>query len=303
MMRFSLRTIVTSILTVILVLATSPVFLAAAQTPAADHEAHHPGTPAAGAPASAAGAPQAAAATTDPCAAITSTAPSGKPQAGMMGTPAMSGGGMADMMGQFDLMFIDMMIPHHAGAVAMAQVALSRAEHPELRALAEQIIASQSAEIEQMQAWREQWFPVAPAMPMEEMMGMMGGMMSEMMGGEMGQMMGEMMGEMMPDGMMPGGMPGTPGAGPGPGGMGMMMNMGQEIADLCATTEGFDLAFIDAMIPHHQMAVMMATMATMRAEHPELQTLAQTMVDEQQREIEQMQTWRAAWSGSATPAR
>ena len=44
---------------------------------------------------------------------------------------------MAGMMGQFDLMFIDMMIPHHASAVAMAQVALTRAEHPELRALAE----------------------------------------------------------------------------------------------------------------------------------------------------------------------
>jgi uncharacterized protein (DUF305 family) len=40
----------------------------------------------------------------------------------------------------------------------------------------------------------------------------------------------------------------------------------------------------------------------MRAEHPELQALAQTMVDDQQGEIAQMQAWRAAWSGSATPA-
>ena len=74
---------------------------------------------------------------------------------------------MAGMMGQFDLMFIDMMTPHHASAVAMAQVALPRAEHPELRALAEQIIESQSAEIEQMQTWRDEWFPGASAMPME----------------------------------------------------------------------------------------------------------------------------------------
>ena len=91
---------------------------------------------------------------------------------------------------------------------------------------------------------------------------------------------------------------------PGPGGMdmSMMMDMEQEIAEFCATTEGFDLAFIDAMVPHHQRAVMMAQVATMRAEHPELQALAQTMIDDQQREIEQMQAWRAAWSGVATPA-
>jgi uncharacterized cupredoxin-like copper-binding protein len=94
---------------------------------------------------------------------------------------------------------------------------------------------------------------------------------------------------------------GTPGAMPGPGSMDMMMDMGQEIANLCVMTEGFALAFIDAMIPHHQMAVMMAQVASMRAEHPELQALAQTMVDDQRREIAQMQTWRAAWSGAATP--
>jgi uncharacterized cupredoxin-like copper-binding protein len=90
---------------------------------------------------------------------------------------------------------------------------------------------------------------------------------------------------------------------PGPGemGVGMMMDMEQEIARLCATTEGFDLTFIEAMIPHHQMAVMMAQVATMRAEHPELQALAQTMIDDQQREIEQMQAWRTAWSAAATP--
>jgi uncharacterized protein (DUF305 family) len=197
----------------------------------------------------------------------------------------MGEGAMAGMMGRFDQMFIDMMTPHHASAVAMAQVALSRAEHPELRTLAEAIIQSQSDEIAQMQTWRDEWFLDAPAMPMMSMEQMMG-------------MMDEMMGE------MPGGMMGTPGAMTGLGGMGpdMMMDMAGVIVDLCATTEGFDLALIDAMVPHHQMAVVMAQMASMRAEHPELRALAQSMVADQQREIDQMQTWRATWSGSATPA-
>jgi uncharacterized protein (DUF305 family)/uncharacterized cupredoxin-like copper-binding protein len=254
-------------------LATVPVNPTAAQTPGADHEQHHPGTP------------EAETAANDPC--VAGAAPAaGMPQAGMMmGTPAMGAGDMAGMMGQFDLMFIDMMTPHHASAVAMAQVAETRAEDPELRALAEQIVESQSAEIEQMQAWRDAWFPDAPTMPMMPMQ-QMAGMMSEMMG------------------EMPGSPMGTPGAMPGPGGMGMdmMMDMGQEIANLCATTEGFDLTFIDTMVPHHQMAVMMAQVASMRAEHPELQALAHKMVADQQWEIAQMQTWRAAWSGAASPA-
>ena len=143
MSRIPFRSIVPAVLAMILLLATVPATLTAAQTPAADHEQHHPGTPAADTAAN------------DPC--VAGATPSADmPQAGMMmGTPPM-GGDMAEMMGQFDLMFIDMMIPHHASAVAMAQVAETRAEHPELRTLAEQIIESQSAEIAQMQAWREQ---------------------------------------------------------------------------------------------------------------------------------------------------
>src|SRR5829696_7107712 len=172
MKRIPCLSIVTAVLATILVFAAMPVNLTAAQTPGADHEQHHPGTPAADTAAN------------DPCVAVATPA-AGMPQAGMMmGTPAMGAGDMAAMMGQFDLMFIDMMTPHHASAVAMAQVAQTRAEHPELRMLAEQIIESQSAEIAQMQAWRDEWFPDAPAMPvmpMEQMMVMMGEMMGGMM--------------------------------------------------------------------------------------------------------------------------
>ena len=47
-----------------------------------------------------------------------------------------------------DKAFIDAMVPHHEGAVDMAQVALKRAEHPEISNLAEQIISAQRAEVE-----------------------------------------------------------------------------------------------------------------------------------------------------------
>ena len=54
-------------------------------------------------------------------------------------------------------MFLDMMTPHHAGAVVMAKEALTKAEHPEIKTLANQIIKSQEAEIKQMAVWKAAW--------------------------------------------------------------------------------------------------------------------------------------------------
>jgi uncharacterized protein (DUF305 family) len=49
-----------------------------------------------------------------------------------------------------DAAFVTDMIPHHQGAIDMARIALTRAEHPELKRLATSIIADQRAEIGQM---------------------------------------------------------------------------------------------------------------------------------------------------------
>ncbi len=54
------------------------------------------------------------------------------------------------MMGQSDQHFIVMMIPHHEGAIAMADLAFSKAKHPEIKKLAEAIKTTQSQEIQQM---------------------------------------------------------------------------------------------------------------------------------------------------------
>ena len=58
----------------------------------------------------------------------------------------------------FDRAFIDMMIPHHQGAIEMSRIELSEGSDEETLALAEQIIAAQSSEIEEMNSWREQWY-------------------------------------------------------------------------------------------------------------------------------------------------
>lgn len=54
--------------------------------------------------------------------------------------------------GNPDVDFLAMMIPHHQGAIDMARLALEHGEDPLTRRLAEEIIASQQAEIEAMRA-------------------------------------------------------------------------------------------------------------------------------------------------------
>lgn len=72
----------------------------------------------------------------------------------------------------FDAQFIDGMIEHHTGAITMAEQALEESERPEIQGLAQDIITSQQGEVEQMTAWRRQWYPdLAPTGGMEMPMG------------------------------------------------------------------------------------------------------------------------------------
>lgn len=92
----------------------------------------------------------------------------GKPMAMNMEMPGMSDS-MKMMMGdemkkfeaatgkEFDLMFLDMMTPHHAGATTMAKEALTKGEHPEIKTLAQNIISEQEKEIKQMADWKAKW--------------------------------------------------------------------------------------------------------------------------------------------------
>jgi uncharacterized protein (DUF305 family) len=57
----------------------------------------------------------------------------------------------------------------------------------------------------------------------------------------------------------------------------------------------YDALFIDAMVVHHQGAIVMAKQAILKAERPELRQLAEAIIKEQEAEIAQLQQWRRGW--------
>ncbi|MEH2339193.1 DUF305 domain-containing protein [Nostoc sp.] len=155
----------------------------------------------------------------------------------------------------FDLRFIDAMIPHHQGAVEMAKEAQQKSKRPEIKKLADNIIKSQNQEITQMKQWRQAWYPKAGDKPMAY-------------DSQMGHMM-----EMSSDQTKA-----------------MMMSQ-----DLGAADAEFDLRFINAMIPHHEGAVTMAKDVLGKSKRPEIKQLGQEIIKAQNTEIKQMQQWRKTW--------
>lgn len=57
----------------------------------------------------------------------------------------------------FDKTFIEMMISHHQGAIDMANLAIDKGKHDEIKKLGEAIITAQMQEIEEMQQWQKDW--------------------------------------------------------------------------------------------------------------------------------------------------
>lgn len=157
----------------------------------------------------------------------------------------------------FDLRFLDGMTPHHQGAVTMAQEALQKSRRPEIKQLAQAIVAAQTKEITQLKAWRAAWYPAASA---------------------------ELV---MYDAQMKMDMPMT---------AAMLSNMAMN-SNLGAADSQFDLRFINAMITHHQGAVTMAQEALEKSDRPAIKQLAQAIIKNQGQEISQLQQWRKAWYG------
>jgi len=162
-----------------------------------------------------------------------------------------------NMMGNYiDSHFIEQMIPHHQDAITMAEIALEKATHQEIKNLSSDINRSQSAEIDQMKVWYKEWF--ATDVPEDNAVMGMHGMMEK---------------------------------------SNMHMGMMGDETDIEALRDAsdFDKAFIEEMIPHHQMAVMMAQMLKNTTSRDEMRKLADDIISAQTKEINEMRQWYKAW--------
>ncbi|MEY2848389.1 MAG: hypothetical protein RI885_1054 [Actinomycetota bacterium] len=139
-----------------------------------------------------------------------------------------------------DVMFAQMMIPHHQQAVEMSDMILAKQGiDPQVTELAQTIKDEQEPEIQQMEGWLEDWDASAE---MGEMDHSMSGMMSDE---EMGNL------------------------------------------DSASGDEASRL-FLEQMIEHHNGAIEMAQTELDEGEYPEATELAQTIINAQQAEIDEM---------------
>jgi uncharacterized protein (DUF305 family) len=175
-------------------------------------------------------------------------------------TPAQADGPTTGRAGRAELRFLEGMIDHHQMALDMAGDCLKKAQTEAVRTLCQAIIDAQSAEIAQMQGWLLAWYNVDyKPMSMLSMAEGAGGMDH---GGHSGMAM-----------------PNTDPA--------MMMGMFAGLNRL----EGrdYEIAWLEAMIDHHDDALHMARRTLERAEHAELRTLIEAIIEAQTAEIAMME--------------
>lgn len=163
---------------------------------------------------------------------------------GLMGMMGMDNNRMTS--NNIDRHFIEQMVPHHESAIAMTKLAQQKSNRSEVKTLADNIITSQTAEIDKMQSWYRQWYgtDVPKQSSSNGMMSMMNGSWDE---------------------------------------------------DNLNTATDFDKAFLEEMIPHHQMAIMMANMLENGTNRQEMKTLAQDIIATQTKEVDTMRNWQVQW--------
>lgn len=151
-----------------------------------------------------------------------------------------------------DIGFAQGMIPHHAQAIEMADLALTNTKNPDVLALANKIKAAQSPEIVKLSGWLRDWGQSVPSTA--------SGSMDHDMSGTPGMMM---------DGMM-----------------------SQADMDRLETSTGteFDRLWIELMIQHHEGAVKMSKTEVAGGKNPDAIALAQVIISSQQAEITTMES-------------
>jgi uncharacterized protein (DUF305 family) len=186
-----------------------------------------------------------------------SMAPAASSVAAAAPSGAASGRSASGAHNDADVAFATGMIPHHAQAVQMAELALQRSASPEVKDLATKVKAAQEPEITQLAGWLTGWGKPVPATD--------GTMAMDHGSGGHGDMKGMMTEEQM--------------------------------AELAAAQgRDFDTRWLQMMIEHHEGAVSMAQEVQAGGSNPDARKLAQTIATTQAAEIATMKGLQASLS-------
>lgn len=172
-----------------------------------------------------------------------------------------------DVFNDADVAFATDMIPHHAQAIEMVTLTQGRPLDPEVAALAEEIRAAQSPEVEQMVDWLTDWGEEVPETSLDH-----ANAGHSDHSGDSG------------DSGDSGGMEGMDGSGDMPG-----MMSAQEMTELAESSdEEFQDRWLSMMVEHHTGAVEMARAEIEDGRFAAAISLAESIVASQQAEIDRM---------------
>lgn len=153
-----------------------------------------------------------------------------------------------------DVMFAQMMIPHHEQALEMSALADGRAKDAAITSLSREISGAQDPEIEKMRSWLKAWGKPESA-----------------------------------DGADHGGHSGGSEGADGSGGMSGMMTAEDMAALKDAKGTAFDRKFAQLMIDHHNGAIEMARDEQKNGRNATAKALADDVVKAQRTEVDQLQ--------------
>jgi uncharacterized protein (DUF305 family) len=206
--------------------------------------------------------------------------------------------------GRSEVRFLEGMMDHHQMAVDMANDCLKKAKTDELIHICNNVITAQTAEIKTMHDWLLNWYQIDyNPMPMSHMMEMMqshhnnDGMMGDMHGGKH---MGD---KHQTDAHHPTAEAGSEHSTPeatdqaGDHNMDSMMDMPDDMPMMMGMMSGlsklegteYEVAWLEAMIDHHDDAVHMSNRILKSAEHKELRDMAEKIIKAQTAEIDMME--------------
>jgi uncharacterized protein (DUF305 family) len=187
----------------------------------------------------------------------------GTPSSSATGSASASASGSQSAHNAQDVAFAQQMIPHHQQAIAMAELAPSRAQSQDVKTLAAQIKQAQDPEITLMSGWLTAWGEAVPSAGTSSSDGMSG--MS--------------------------GMSGTAGS---TSATSSTSSMPGEMSDADMTKlaglsgAAFDTAFLQMMVSHHEGAVQMAKAEQAKGSYGPAKQLAASIVTSQTAQIATM---------------